>query len=129
MSTEVLCTIVSVAGTVLSALVAWFVSKSTANKEIEKMRLNWEREDSISSETEFSEMVIAVTRYLHSQSEENFLLAIEKVNIVRLKETGRLFYELWTLYKSLEMCQDNKYHLEFAKDCLTKVIEQKREAT
>ena len=90
--------------------------------------MSWEREDSVSSEAEFSEMVAAVTRYIHTKSEEDFLLAAEKVNSVRLKETGELFHKLQTLYKALGMYKKDEHHLAFTEDCLAKVIDQKRKS-
>ena len=66
-TTEVVYALISLAGAVVSSVLAYFISKSSAQREIEKMRIGWEREDSLSSDEEFTEMVIAVTRYISSK--------------------------------------------------------------
>lgn len=129
MPTEVVCAIIAAVGAVLSALIAWFVSKSTVNGEIIKMQLKWEHEHSVSSEEEFSEMVSAVTRHIHAPCEESFLTAVEKINTVRLKETGELFYSLCTLYECLTLrWNDSRFYSDFVEKYLAKVIDQKRKS-
>jgi acyl-CoA synthetase (AMP-forming)/AMP-acid ligase II len=123
MSPETICAIIATFGTVISAVIAWFVSRSTANKEIDKMRLSWEREDVVSSEDEFAEMASAVTLYTSTGYPRNAHAAAAKVSSVRAKETGVLAASLDELYLSiigLNAVQVESY--------LTKVIEQKRKA-
>lgn len=123
LNTELICTLVTVGGTVVSALIAWFVSRSTTNKEIEKMKLGWEREDLVSSDDEFSEMASAVAKYVARNHENNRSDAMEKVASIRSKESGKIAKLLDQLYDSIV-----SRNILMTDDYLTKVIEQKREA-
>ncbi len=123
MSTELICAIVAAAGTVFSAIVAWFVSRSTASKEIEKMKLAWEHEDVVSSDAEFAEMSAAVAKYVHYNSQRNLSNAMELVAAIRSKEIGPIADALDHLYSSI---RNNER--ELANSLLTEVIEEKRKA-
>ena len=101
MTTEVICALVTVGGTLLSALIAFFVSRSTANKEIEKMKLTWEREDAIASDEEFGNMAAAVASYVQNPWSGSQNDAITKVAAIRSKVTGRMAIVLSRLYKSI----------------------------
>ena len=113
--------LISLAGVVISSLIAWFVSRSTASKEIEKLRLTWEREDVVSSDDEFAEMAAAVARFLRSDSPHNLAAASSRVAAIRSKESGRLGECLDSLYASLTNCER-----QAIEQALTAVIEEKR---
>lgn len=122
LNTELICALVTVGGTVISAIIAWIVSHLTANKEIEKMKLSWEREDLVSSDDEFADMAAAVARYVAEDYESHRTKAMEKVASIRSKESGNIAELLDLLYNAITKRQPSQ-----ANDCLAKVIEQKRE--
>src|SRR5699024_2941080 len=63
LNTEIICTIVTAGGVVLSSLISFFVARSTANREIRRMKLTWDREDAVTADKEFSSMSAAVAEY------------------------------------------------------------------
>lgn len=121
MTTEVICALVTVGGTLLSALIAFFVSRTTANKEIEKMQLTWEREDIVSSDDEFAEMASAVATYVQNGWADMQRDALSKIAAIRSKEIGNLAVLLDRLYA--EVCKNNTHS---ANTALTEVINEKR---
>lgn len=121
MTTEVLCTLVTAGGTLLSACIAFFVSRSTANKEIEKMKLTWEREDIISSDDEFAEMASAVAKFVLYNSGAHHNEALARVASVRAKEMGNLANILDTLYQHIRRDKQTE-----ANDALTAAINERR---
>ena len=123
MTPEIICTIVTVLGTVISALIAYFVSRSTTNKEIEKMKLTWEREDIISSDDEFADMAAATAKFVHINSSQNRSNALSKIAVLRSKEVGSISSLLDCLYYAVR--SDNQSQADAA---LTSVIEEKRRA-
>lgn len=123
MTTEIICALVTVGGTLLSTLIAFFVSRSTANKEIEKMKLTWEREDVISSDDEFAEMASAVATYVQNGWSGNQCTAMSKIAAIRSKEIGSLALKLDQLYTSVSRGNANS-----ADSLLTEVINEKRQA-
>ena len=56
MKTEIVCAIIALVGTAVSGLLSWFVSRSSAVKEVEKLRLTWEHETIVTSDDEFAEL-------------------------------------------------------------------------
>lgn len=124
MNTEIICAMIAVAGTVVSALLAWFVSRLTANKEIERLKLSWEREDVVTSDDEFAEMTASVAQYVSSLFEGYDLSAqipASKVAAIRSRESGALADRLDTLYQALLSRQPVTIN-----DELTLVIQEKR---
>ena len=123
MTTEVICTLIAVSGTVFSALLSFAISRSTANKEIEKMRLEWDREDLVSSEDEFAAMAGAVAKCMNCYTTSNQGRAMELVASVRAKESGSIGAALDDLYNALATSRTTE-----TDEQLTRVINQKREA-
>lgn len=123
MTTEVVCTLITFGGVVFSALISYAISRSTANKEIEKMELTWEREDVVSSDDEFAEMASAVAKFVTHNSGVNQRAAMEQVAAVRSKETGVLGRLLDELY--IEVQSGVAYNADIR---LSQVIDQKRES-
>lgn len=123
MSTEVICALIAAGGALLSAVVAWFVSRAAANKEIERLKLTWAREDVITSDEDFAAMCAAVSRYVQTERLRYKDAASALVSSVRSKEDGVLADSLDCLYASLK--RGNSFYVD---ECLTKVIEEKRKA-
>ena len=123
----IVCAIITTFGTILSALIAWAVSRSTAKRELKKMRLMWEREDIVSSDDDFAQMAESVARYIHRNRSSDGVDAAGKVNALRAKESGTLANALDLLYFALD---DSKHCIdpdfEKIQQCLSKVIEEKR---
>ena len=123
MPIEIICAIIAATGTLISAWIAFFVSRSTANKEIIKMKLTWEREDLVSSDDEFAEMSAAAARYISYDSFENKTEAMCKIAAIRSKETGNVCNNLDALYSAIQRDDPIK-----ADVLLTQVINDKRGA-
>lgn len=123
MTTEVVCALIATVGAITSAVISWFVSRYSANKEVEKMKLLWKREDVISSDEEFAEMSSAVARCLQSSSKRHRIDAMAKVAAIRSKELGEMAARLDSLYNALNSDSDLNINEE-----LTKVIDEKRNA-
>ena len=141
MNTQVICTLIALLGTVSAGIISWFVSKLSAEKEIQKMRLSWEHDNALTSDDDFSEMAAAVATCLQSQIPASFDSAIACVAALRIKETGTISLKLDALYDTLYQISPNsgtvdfaaftddyKLHLNRANDCLTDVIKEKRKA-
>lgn len=128
-TTEVVYALISLAGAVVSSVLAYFISKSSAQREIEKMRIGWEREDSLSSDEEFTEMVIAVTRYISSKEKADEIVALEKINSLRSKELGELFFQLNLMQRIINIRDlDGQPDFQFLDECLSDAIKQRRKS-
>lgn len=123
MSTEVICALIAVGGTLLSALVSYAVSRSTANREIEKMQLTWEREDVVSSDDEFAEMSSLVAQFVQSNRTTHQREALAKIAAIRSKESGSLASILDDLYSAVRSGD-----ILSSDACLSRVIDEKRHA-
>lgn len=123
MKTEIICALITFGGIVVSALFSYVISRSTANKEIERMKLAWEREDVISSDDEFAEMTGAVAKFVSTCSGTTKRNALEQVASIRSKETGELGRLLDNLYLDIQSGYPTNADIH-----LSQVIDQKREA-
>lgn len=123
MTTEVICSLIALAGTVISALIAYFVSRSTANKEVEKLKLTWEHEDLVSTDDEYAEMAASVAKFIlrHNGSDQRDALAC--VASIRSKETSEIANSLDNLYRAIRDWKLNDVDM-----LLTQVVEKKRES-
>lgn len=121
MTTELICTLVTAGGTLLSAVIAFFVSRSTANKEIEKMKLSWDHEDTVSSDDDFAEMAALVSKFVCLSTGGWQPDALSKVAEVRSRESGRLGDILDKLY----VCIGQEHYRE-TDALLTEAITEKR---
>ena len=122
MSSEMICALISVIGIVISSLFSYAISRYTANKEFDKMKLTWEREDIVSSEEEFSDMSKAVGAYVQSGASQCQRVAMELVAAARSKESsifGALLDELYMHIQSGNIGNTDVW--------LSKVINHKRE--
>lgn len=100
-STELACTLITTGGIIFSALISKAVAKSTAAKEIEKMKLTWEREDLIESDDEFGEMVKLVILYLSDIGYGPYE-ALAAIGALRVKESTEIAALLDVLYQSVK---------------------------
>ena len=122
MKAEVLCALITVGGILISAIVSYAISRFTANKEVEKMQLVWNREDIISSDDEFAEMAGKVAKFISRATSAHHQDAMQSVAAVRSKELGIMGELLDTLYQHV-----NDGNLSLIDSQLSKVIKHKRE--
>lgn len=120
-SPELACSVISAVGVALSAFVSKRTAETIANKETEKMKLKWEREDVVSSDEEFAAMVDAAAKTIAYPNSENYFIAIGRIAAIRSKEIGTLGHFMDELYKAI---RNRDY--EKADEWLTKIIKQKR---
>ena len=126
---DILCAFISFIGAIISSVLAYFISRFSAQNEIEKMRISWEREDMISSDEEFTEMVVTVTRYINSKEKTDETAALEKINSLRSKELGELFFQLNLMQRIINIKDsEGKPDFKFLDKCLSDAIEQRRKA-
>ena len=122
MTTEVLSGLFSLVGIVFSGVLSFLVAKSSASKEIDKLKLTWKREDVVSSETDFSEMVSSVAVYAKALSIDDMNTATKWVAKIRAQESGALGDLLDGLYNQLR--DPIVFELE---DTLSEIIKEKRQ--
>lgn len=124
-SSAVISALIAFVGTVFSAREARKSAKETAqeiaNKEIEKMKLSWQREDMVSSDEEFAEMASVVAKFCAFETGAWSDEAIEKVGAIRSKESGKLGQIMDDLYESVK-----RHRFVEADLLLTEAINEKR---
>ena len=101
MTTEVLSGLFSLTGIVLSSAISFLVARLGASKEIEQLKLTWKREDIVSSESDFSEMVSSVAVYAKTLGITDMNTATKWVAKIRAQESGMLGDLLDSLYDQL----------------------------
>lgn len=121
MTTEVLSGLFSLAAIVFSGVLSFLVAKSSASKEIDKLKLTWRREDVVSSESDFSEMVSSVAVYAKTLSITDMNTATKWVAKIRAQENAALGDLLDSLYDQLRdpIVSD-------LEDTLSEIIKEKR---
>lgn len=120
---EVICTLITLCGTIISAVISWFVSRYSTNKEIEKLKLTWEREDVVSSDDEFAAMISDIAELIFYDCPEQKRETLSKVAAARSKESGTLATSLDDIYYAIR--EDDKREMERV---LFYLIEEKRKA-
>lgn len=127
MNTEIICALIAVTGTVVSALISFFVSKSSAEKEIQKMKLEWKRQDIVSSDDDFSDMAIAVSAFIQTQTLRTHTQAVAAIMKIRAKESGDIAKSLDALYEAVGR-RGYGYNpdLNQIDNLLSEILEQKR---
>ena len=129
MNTEIICTIIALCGTVLSALVSFFVSKLSIEKEIQKMQLEWKRQDIVSSDEDFSDMAVAVSRFIQMQNTKTHTDAVAAITKIRAKESGSIADSLDALYAAVgRRGYSYNPNLEQIDKLLSEILKQKRNA-
>lgn len=121
MMTEVICALIAFLGTILSATISFFVSRTTASKEIEKMRLSWDREDATSTDEAFFKMIQAVRSYTSSENEYLKYDAMNAVNALQIRESAAVCAVLSQLHDALH--QGSRHRAELL---LTAAVEAKK---
>jgi hypothetical protein len=101
--------VISLLGVIFSGMISWFIARTTANKEIEKIKLTWTREDSIDSDQEFSDMAQTVSKFLLMPSENTRNIACLQVAQIRFKARGRLAQIIDALYNAIESCLPDEW--------------------
>lgn len=105
-SAAIISAIITVVGNIISAKIAQRTALKTAqeatNQEIKKLEKTWEREDIVSSDEDFAEMVKAVAKVCDYYCLDNQQDAISKVASIRSKERGRLGDTLDDLYQAVK---------------------------
>ena len=129
MNTEIVCALIAVVGTLASAAISFWVSKSSAEKEIQKMKLEWSRQDIVSSDEDFSDMAVAVSVFIQKQTSKTHTDAVAAVTKIRAKESGTIADSLDALYAAIGRrgsgCSPN---LEQIDRLLSEILKQKRNA-
>lgn len=127
MNTDIICALIAVTGTVASALISFFVSKSSAEKEIQKMKFEWKRQDIVSSDDDFSDMAIAVSAFIQTQTLRTHTQAVAAIMKIRAKESGDIAKSLDALYEAVGR-QGYGYNpdLNQIDNLLSEILEQKR---
>ena len=120
-SSAVVTAFATVISSVISSWIAKRAAESAANKEIEKMKLGWEREDIVSSDEEFAEMAKAVAKVIDYNTFANRQDAIGKVAAIRSKEYGELGEILDQLYAAVKAENDKSANVQ-----LSMAIDKKR---
>ena len=123
LSVEAGCALITAGGVVIAAFVSWLVARSTSSYELKKLKMEWAREDMVSSEDEFARMVSATAAHVSSDSYTVKHAALREIAFVRAKESGDLGAALDRMYASIKG-KDS----EETDRLLTAVIEQKRQA-
>lgn len=102
---ETLRSLIAFAGVLMSAIISWFISRSTAKNEIRKMKLSWEHERNTVLDQEFDQLISLVSAYIDKRSlgfDVDTTEALQKVAVARTRETGPLAPLLDELYLDLQ---------------------------
>lgn len=129
MNTEIICALIAVTGTLVSAVISFWVSKFSAEKEIQKMKLEWKRQDIVSSDEDFLDMAVAVSRFIQMQTSKTHTEAIAAVTKIRAKESGTIADSLDSLYSAIGT-RGHGYNpnCEEIDRLLSEILKQKRDA-
>ena len=123
MTSETISTLISALGVILSAVVSLLVARSTAANEIKKMQLSWEREDTISSDDEFTAMVSAAVKYANTEDDDLMIDTLQKVASLRAKAIGEIAKTYDVLYLAVQ--RSNYTGID---KILSELLNQKRDA-
>lgn len=115
--------IISLGCAAISGIVAWIVAKQAAKAEIEKLQAIWAHEKETAYDTEFDEMVAAVSLLVKHPAIANFTTAISKVGAYRSKAPGELAEVIDKLNDLLDRGNLNYSEIE---ETLNAAIECKR---
>lgn len=123
MNIQIVSSVIATSGMAISALISWFIARSSAEKEIKKLKISWTREDALSSSEEFSDMCGAVAYFARAQQTNTEAEAARQVARVRPKESGVLAKHLDTLYDAIK-----NENFDLIDDSLARVIEEYRKS-
>lgn len=108
MSSEVICSLIAAASATASALISFFISRSTVTREIKKMKLEWAREDAITNDSDFESLFQCVYDFTTCENDHFRIPAMAKLAAIRAKETGSLAPLLDELQTALSTCNRNR---------------------
>ena len=120
MSSEIWCSIITVVGVLLSAVIAYLTARSSAKTELKKMDKTHTREDSIHLDEMFTEMCKLVTKTIASEG-GYYLESRSCVASIRPHYSGDMARHLDDLQIALRRKQWYQ-----ADDTLSLAIEEKR---
>lgn len=112
-------------GILISGLVSWVVARSTADREIKKLKLLWEHENHITLDSQFSEMCRSVSRYSANRRPRDCTHACEEVMAMQSIAENELSEVLMKLYAAISDNNQSKYAIECL---LNEAIEVKRKS-
>lgn len=92
--------LLSVISPILSAVIAFITARYTVRKEIQKQQMQWEREDHVSENRDFSEMVSAVSRFTQSGWSKHQREAMERITVVQASNPDLPLDELYSTVAS-----------------------------
>lgn len=122
MTSEALSGLFSLVGIILSGVLSFLVAKSSASREVDKLKLTWKREDIVSSESDFSEMISTVAVYAKTLTITDMNTATKWVAKIRAQESGTLGELLDSLY-----CQLQDPVVSELESTLSEIIKEKRQ--
>lgn len=104
-SSAIVSSLIAVIGNMIAAKMARTTAKQTAqetaSQEIQKMERTWEREDDLSSDNEYGEMVKLVVLYA-SGTTVGLYETLAAIAALRIKESGDITNVLDSLYYSVK---------------------------
>lgn len=115
--------LLTVAGTAASVSLAIWQAKKAAKAEIEKLQAIWAHEKETAYDTEFDEMVAAVSLFIKHPASANYNTAVSKAGSYRSKAAGELAAMVDKLDTLLDRNSLNYAEIDRA---LTAAIECKR---
>lgn len=112
----------------LSRKMAKEVSADEAKHEIEKVKFTWQHEMNATRQKDFSDMITGVYAFLQNRTTTNYLRSLEKINVLRIKETGKIAQYLDLLYYEVDVGPDNT-PVDYVKieQLLAKIVDKYRE--
>lgn len=104
-SSAIVSSLIAVIGNMIAAKMARTTAKQTAqetaSQEIQKMERTWEREDDLSADDEYGEMVKLVVMYAQGTTMGPYQ-ALASIASLRIKESGEIAAALDSLYQSVK---------------------------
>lgn len=122
MKPVIITALISFGGVILSSFMSWMIARTSAAKELERLKLQWNREDIVTSDEEFSSMASLVAAFAQNMHLRAQVDAISAVASVRTKESGQLAEKLDALYFAVQG-EDPR----LINDALSQVIQEKRD--
>ena len=123
-SSAIVSALIAVIGNMITAKMARTTAKQTAQEtashEIEKMERTWEREDDLSSDDEYGEMVKLVVLYTSGTTVGPYD-ALASIAALRIKESGDIAEDLDLLYLAVK-----KMDIDSIDHVLDELIEARR---
>ena len=123
--------LLSTLSVVLSQYFARKTSKEVAaeesKREIEKLELTWKHERSATRQKEFSDMISSVYSFLLTKSQKDYIVSLERINVLRIKEGGQIARLLDMLYCEIDVGPSNSpVNCEKIEMLLAEIVDQYR---